>query len=289
MGDKVCLITGGNSGIGRAAAIQLAQKGINVVIGCRSEERGITAQKRIIDESGNDAVEVLIVDMSSQTSIKNAADEFKSGHGKLDVLIHNAADFDISRKSPEFSEENVETIWATNHIGPVLLTDLLLDELKASDQGRVITVASRGLVLHPFLKVDLEDPEFRSGGFSVEKAYYQSKLAQVMYTYWLADGMKSSKVTANCVRVTNVKVDISRYPNLPSFMKRMYSVKSKFSISPERMAGTYVYLALSEALNGVTGKYFDHKNRPISSSAYSKDKKNIGALMDLTMKYIRTA
>jgi len=157
---------------------------------------------------------MLLIDMSSRTSIKNAVNMFKLKHNVLDVLIHNAADFDISRKSPIYSEDKVETVWATNHIGPVLLTELLINEIKQSEQGRIIIVASQGLMLHPFLKVNIHDPEFREGNYSVEKAYYQSKLAQVMYTYWLAEKLKDTKITVNCIRVTNVKIDIKRYPNL---------------------------------------------------------------------------
>jgi NAD(P)-dependent dehydrogenase (short-subunit alcohol dehydrogenase family) len=257
MEKKVCLITGANSGIGKAAAIQIAQKGYFVLIGCRNKERGVSALNEIKEKSNSNDVELLMIDMSSQKSIHNAANAVISKYGKLDVLIHNAADFDIGRKSPVFSDENIEAVWATNHIGPVLLTNLLLDLLKQSEQGRIITVASQGLTMYPFLKINIEDPEFKKGSFSVEKAYYQSKLAQIMYTYWLSEELKNTKITANCIRVTNVKVDIQRYPNLSNALKFMYSIKSKFSISPEEMARTYTYLATSKELASTTGKYFN--------------------------------
>ncbi len=287
MAKKVCLITGANSGIGKAAAIQIAEKGFIVLIGCRNKERGTAALSEIREKSNNNDVELLLIDMSSQKSIKNAVKVLDSKYNKLDVLIHNAADFDISRKDPVYSEENIETVWATNHIGPVLLTNLLINKSKQSEQGRIITVASQGLVLHPFLRINMEDPEFRNSGFSVAKAYYHSKLAQVMYTYWSAEELKDSKITVNSIRVTNVKIDTSRYPNLSKISKFMYSIKSKFSISPEEMARTYTYLATSEELNSITGKYFNENNNIVSSSAYSRDAKNINALMNLTLKYIK--
>ncbi|WP_423189071.1 SDR family NAD(P)-dependent oxidoreductase [Alkalibacterium sp. f15] len=286
MRDKVCLITGGNSGIGKAAAIQLAELGIKVIIGCRNEERGSAALKEIKDRSKNEQVELLLIDMSSQASIKKAVNELKSKHKVLDILIHNAADFDISRKTPQFSKEDVETVWATNHIGPVLLTELLMDELTQSEQGRVITVSSQGLMMHPLLKVDLEDPEFRERKYSVEKTYYQSKLAQVMYTYWLSEKLKETPVTVNCIRVTNVKIDIDRYPDLSELMKKMYSVKSKFAISPEKMAETYTYLANSPDIEHVTGNYFNEKKESVKSSKYSQNQANIREVMELTMGYI---
>lgn len=286
MTNKICLITGGNSGIGKATAIQLAKAGAHVLIGCRNEQRGRAALEEIEKKSGSGQLDLLLMDMSSKSSIKKAVEQFKERHAVLDVLIHNAADFDISRKKPQFSKEDVETVWATNHIGPVLLTDLLMDELLESEQGRILIVSSQGLVMHPFLKVDLEDPELRESKYSVEKAYYQSKLAQVMYTYWLADKLEDNKVTVNAIRVTNVKVDLERYPDLSELMKKMYALKSKFSISPEEMADTYTYLALSPEVENVSGKYFNEKKETVSSSKYSQDRENINAVMALTMRYI---
>ncbi len=285
MDTIICFITGANSGIGKAAAIQLAQLGYFVLMGSRNKERGLKAVAEVKDKSRSALVELVEIDLSSKESIKHAAKQITERFEKLDVLIHNAADFDISQKQPVQSFDGIETIWATNHIGPVLLTNQLLGLLKKSDQGRIITVASKGLMLHPRLIIDLSDPEYKTRQFSVPKAYYQSKLAQVMYTYWLAKKLSDTSITANCVRVTNVKIDISRYSNLSGLMKFMYSIKSKFSISPEEMAKTYTYLATSVDLNKTTGKYFDEKNQTVDSSSYSKNKKNIEDLMNLTFKY----
>ncbi len=287
MAQKVLnLITGGNSGIGKQAAIQLAQSGFRVIIGVRNLKRGEVALAEIKEKSGQIDIELLQIDMSSKKSILEASLEFKNRTDKLDVLIHNAADFDISRKKPEKSVDGIETIWATNHIGPILLTNSVMDLLKKSEQGRIVTIASQGLVMHQKLNVDLKDPEFENRKFSVSKAYYQSKLAQVMYTYWLSEQLKDTDITVNCIRVTNVKVDTSRYPNISGFMKFLYAMKSKFSISPEDMAKTYVYLATSSDLNSVTGKYFNEKNKPVLSSSYSMKKKNIDAVMQLSLRYM---
>ena len=283
---KTCLITGGNSGIGKQAAIQLAQNGCTVIVGSRNQERGSKAVNDIKKKSGSDSVELLLIDLSAQASILAAAKKLKEKYEMLDVLIHNAADFDISRKTPLQSADGIETIWATNHLGPVLLTSSLMELLRKSKQGRIITIASQGLVIHPKMQVDLIDPEFKTRKFSVPKAYYQSKLAQVMYTYWLAEELKGTDITANCIRVTNVKIDINRYPNISSFMKFMYSFKSRFSISAEDMATTYTFLALDESIKSTTGKYFNEKNKIVSSSTYSKDSGNIGNVMRLTHSYL---
>ena len=287
MQKKVCLITGANSGIGKASAIQIAEKGYHVIIACRDPSKGQAALQEIKSKSKSDSVELMHVDMSSPSSIRKLAIRIKSNYAALDVLIQNAAIFDITQKEVMYSEDKIENIWATNHLGAVLLTELLLDELKHSHQGRIITIASKGLVAMPFLKVSLDDPEFQDIKFSVTQAYYQSKMAQLMYTYWLSDELKGTKITANCIRVPSVRVDLNRYLNLSKFTKLLYSFKMKFALSPEEMAKTYVFLATSDEVSHVTGKYFDENNSPVKSSKYSATPSNVNEIMRLTMGYIK--
>ncbi len=289
MRKKICIITGSNSGIGKAAALQIAQAGHHVIMACRNATRGEVALQEVQQQAGSGSAELMLVDMSLQSSIQAFAQAVQAQYDTVDVLIHNAATFDITKKQPDFTAEGIESIWATNHIGPVLLTDLLLDSLKRSEQGRIITISSKGLLAYPLLKVGLADPEFRKRRFSVTKAYYQSKLAQVMYTYWLADRLGETAVTVNAIRVTNVKIDIeTRYPNASRLMKFMYAQKSKSSISPEEMAQTYLYLAVSDEMTGVTGTYYDDPTHIVTSSKYSYDKENIEQVMALTMGYLQS-
>lgn len=288
MTQKICVITGANSGIGKAAAIQIAQKGHHVIMACRNQERGEAARQDVCQQSGSDAVELMVVDMSLQSSIRTFAEAFLAKYSKLDVLIHNAAAFDTRQKEIIFTEEGIEKVWATNHIGPVLMTDLLLDAIKQSEQGRIITISSKGLIAHPRLKINLTDPEFKNRKFSVQKAYYQSKLAQVMYTYWLAEKLQDTAVTVNSIRVTNVRVDVdTRYPGVPKLMRKMYSIKSKFAITPEKMAETYTYLATSPDVAHTTGTYYDDPQHSVSSSGYSQKKENIDQVMNLTRRYLQ--
>ena len=215
MDRPICLVTGGNAGIGRAAARQLAARGARVIIAARNPERGRQAVEAIRREAPRGDVEALTMDLSSAASIAAGCEAWRdAGHDRLDVLIHNAAEFDLGRRSPALSADGIESVWATNHLGPVRLTHELAPELAASAQARIVTVASQGLVLHPRLRVDLDDPEFRRRRFSVQAAYYQSKLAQVMYASWLAERYRGTPVTATCVRVTNVRIDLDRYPDL---------------------------------------------------------------------------
>ncbi len=300
MSQKICMITGANSGIGKEAAVQIAQEGYHVIMACRSQARGEAALQDVRRESGSSDVELMVVDMSLQSSIRAFTAAFLAKHEVLDVLIHNAAMFDIRQKERVLTEEGIEKVWATNHVGPVLLTDLLLPAIKRSEQGRIITISSKGLTAYPFLQVDLADPEFARRKFSVQKAYYQSKLAQVMYTYWLADRLGdtaasttdaasalSSGVTVNSIRVTNVQIDVkSRYPNMPKLAQKAYALKSKFAISPAEMAQTYTYLVTSPEVSRTTGAYFDDPEHIVQSSKYSQDRQHIEQVMAMTMGYV---
>lgn len=268
LSGKTIVITGANSGIGKAAAIKLAEFGANVVMACRSAERGAQALEDVRRLSHSDNVNLMLVDMASQTSIRQFAEEFKKKHQRLDVLIHNAANFDTRLKKPVITADGVETIFATNHIGIFLMTDLLLDLLKASAPSRIITVASKGLVAYPFLDIEFDNLNGERK-FSPQHAYYHSKLAQVMYTYELAERLKGTGVTVNCVRVTNVALPEDRIANQPKWLQNMYKIKRKMSITPERQADTYVYLAADPAVEKITGGYWDENNRQVSSNRNS--------------------
>lgn len=286
MDKKICIITGANAGIGKQAAIQMAQEGYHVILGCRSIERGENALKEIKDISKSNAVELIQLDLSLKSSTKCFADEVMKRYERVDVLIHNAAIFDIAQKKAMYTEEGYETVWMINHINPIYLTYLLLDHIKAADQGRILTISSQGLLAKPFLKVDLKDPEYREKKFNMTNAYYQSKRAQVMFTYYLANELKDTKVTVNSIRVTAVQIDVSRHPDISAFMKWAYEQKSKKSITPQQMAKTYIYLATSNDVSQISGKYYNEKNVQVSSNKYSLDEKNINAVMDLSFSYI---
>lgn len=283
----VCLITGGNAGVGYAAAVQLARAGAEVVVAARSARRGAAAVVAIRRESGSGDVSLVRMDLSSSDSIQQGCAAFRAAsRRRLDVLIHNAADFDVACRAPAYNAAGEETVWATNHLGPVRLTRELEPELLRSGQGRVVTVSSKGLVLQPRLRVRLDDPELLGGHWSVARAYYQSKLAQVMYTRWLAARYRGTAVTANCVRVTNVRVDLARYPGVSRLQRALYALKSRFAISPEEMARTYTWLALAPELAGVSGMYCDERRRPVRAGRYAEDPANARAVMEMTARYV---
>ena len=281
--NKTIIITGANSGIGKAAAALLAKYGANIIMACRSEERGRKAMDEISRESGNQKIEFLPLDLASQDSIRQFATSFQAQHSHLDVLIHNAANFDLSFKNPVLTVDGVETIFATNHVGPVLLTHLLLDLLKKSAPSRVITVASKGLVTYPFLDIEFDNLNGERK-FSPQHAYYHSKQAQVMFTYDMAEELKGSGITFNCVRVTNVALSDEKVSQLPNWQRKIYELKRKMAITPEQQAGTYVYLAADKAVENISGGYWDENNHLVKSNKNSYNLTTWKKLRNVTNK-----
>lgn len=266
--QKTVIITGANSGIGKAAAIQLAQLNATVVLACRSIDRGAKALADVKRASHSEKVELMQVDLSSQASIRQFAENYQSRHDRLDVLIHNAANFDHTLAKPALTADGVETILATNHVGVFLMTHLLLGMLKNSAPSRIITVASKGLLLYPFLDIEFDNLQGERK-FSTQHAYYHSKLAQIMYTYALAERLQGTGVTVNCVQVTNVAIPEERLTYLPAWMRKVYALKRRMSITPEQQAQTYVYLAAAPEVQEITGGYWDENNQRVRSNRNS--------------------
>ncbi|NTU74781.1 MAG: SDR family oxidoreductase [Anaerolineaceae bacterium] len=284
--NKIMIVTGANSGIGKAAAISLAKLGATVIMACRSVERGTQALADVRAAANSERVELMQVDMSSQASIRKFVKDFKAKYSRLDVLIQNAANFDHRLKEPILTEDGVETIFATNHVGVFLLTNLLLDIMKASAPSRIITVASKGLMAYPFIDIEFDNLNGERK-FNTQDAYYHSKQAQVMFTYDLAEKLKGSGVTVNCVRVTNVAIPDDRLGHLPGWLRKLYSLKRRMSITPEQQAETYVFLAADPAVNDVSGGYWDENNHQVRSNAKSYNRETWEKLWQATEKLIR--
>ncbi len=277
---RTILITGANAGIGRAASEQLARAGHIVLLGCRNVARGEAAAAELRATVPDAKVSVLEIDLSLKTSIRSAAANIDA----LDVVIHNAAYFDICQKQRVLTSEGVEVTWATNYLGPALLTELLLPKMHKSVSPRVIAVASKGLMLYPRLRVDLDDPEFEHRSFSVQKAYYHSKLAHLAWMLELAE--RAAPVKVHGVRVTNVKIDTSRYPGLSWWLRAAYALKSQFSITPAEMARTYLWLAVNPAPGQETGAYWDGIKAPAAPSRWAASPANRRLLADKTRTWL---
>ncbi len=278
---KTIIITGANSGIGKAAAEKLANHGNVVILACRSETRGKKAAEEILGRHPAAELDVVVVDMASQASIQQFAKTFLSKYKKLDVLIHNAANFDLTMRKPVLTEDGIETIFATNHVGPFLMTKLLGEIMEKSAPGRVITIASKGLLLYPNLTIEFDNLNGQRK-YSPQHAYYHSKQAQIMFTYQLAERMKNKGISANCIRVTNVALPDEKIAHLPAWQQKIYKLKRSQSITPEQQAEVYEYLAVSPEVEGITGKYWDENMRLVNSNQKSYNRETWQRLWEAT-------
>jgi NAD(P)-dependent dehydrogenase (short-subunit alcohol dehydrogenase family) len=246
---KRVLITGATNGIGLAGAGELARRGAKLTIVARSEAKAADAVARI----GGD-VHVLQADLSSQRSVRELAAQALDRYPQIDVLVNNAGAIYERR---ELTEDGIERTWATNHLAPFLLTELLLDRIKASAPARIITTASdahKGATI-PFGDLNAER-SYKARGFA---RYGQTKLANILFTAELARRLEGTGVTANCFHPGLVASGFNRNNSL--LMRVGMTFVKPFSRSPERGARGLVWLADSEEAAGETGGYFEDTRR----------------------------
>lgn len=249
MAGKVCMVTGANSGIGKVTALELARMGATVVMVCRNRQKGEAAQAEIRRATGNAAVDLLLGDMASQQSIRDLAVAFKAKYDRLHLLVNNAGAMSMQRT---LTVDGLETTFAVNHLGYFLLTNLLLDVIKASAPARIVSVSSDAHKIGPMPFDDLQG-EKKYHGF---RAYGQSKLANILFTVELARQLEGSGVTVNCLHPGMVDTNFGNGMKLPW---PFGWIMRQLTISPEQGAQTSLYLATSPAVEGVTGKYFAKK------------------------------
>jgi retinol dehydrogenase 14 len=263
MGGKTVLITGGTSGIGKATAVALAAMDANVVITGRNAERGEAAVEEIKDRSHSDSVELMLADLSVQSEVRRLAETFLARHDRLDVLANNAGLVQSKRTE---TLDGIETTLAINHLAPFLLTNLLLDRLKESAPSRVVTVSSEAQRWGSMDFGDLQSRR-RYRGFPV---YGMTKLANIMFTYELAERLKEKGVTANCLHPGSVGTNFGQDNRGP--MALFFRAFKPFMRSPEQGADTLIWLASSPEVDGVSGKYFsDRKEIEAKNIAYDPD------------------
>ncbi|MFC3984530.1 SDR family NAD(P)-dependent oxidoreductase [Streptosporangium jomthongense] len=273
-------VTGANAGIGLRAARRLATQGHRVLALCRDPHRGRTALETINASAAHPAT-LVVADLSDPVSIGAAADRISRENDRLDVLINNAAVFDQTMRRPAFTASGHELFWATNHLGPFLLTALLSPLLAAAPRPRVINVASKGLVTMPRIAIrfdHLDDPAW----YTPTKAYYHAKLAQIMTGYTLALRTRGVLDVA-CVRVPAVRLDAGRIAALPWVLRALYAPKNRFAVPAERLGETYATLATrtttwqehaDPAARGraaLRGVYLDENLRPVDAPAFAYD------------------
>ncbi len=262
MDGKVVLITGGTSGIGKAAATALAAMGANVIVTGRSKERGEGAVEEIRRESGSETVSLMLADLGVQAEVRRLAEEFEERYDRLDVLVNNAGLVQSERTE---TSDGIETQLAVNHLAPFLLTNLLLDLLKKSAPSRIITVSSDG---HRWGKMDLDDLQSKRR-YRAFPVYGMTKLANIMFTHELAERLEGTGVTANTLHPGGVNTNFGN--NNSGLTTLLFRAFKPFMRSPEQGADTVIYLASSPEVEGMTGKYLaDRKVKAPSDAAYDE-------------------
>ncbi|MFP6583497.1 MAG: SDR family oxidoreductase [Candidatus Hydrogenedentota bacterium] len=261
MKGKTCIVTGANSGIGRATALGLATRGAHVIMACRDIHRSAAAQEAIKRESGSDLVDLMELDLSSMENIRSFAKAFLDKYDRLDVLLNNAAVVPSIRK---VTEDGYEAQIGVNHLGHFLLTNLLLERLKSSAPSRVVTVSS---VMHVQSEIDFDNLQSENG-YKTMDAYKQSKLANVLFSMELARRLEGTGVTSNCLHPGVVNTGIMR--DLPFVLQPLLKIAGLFMLQPSSGAETSLYVATAPELEEVTGRYFD-KSKERSCSSKGRD------------------
>ena len=250
MQGKRCLITGATSGLGEVTALALADQGAEVIIVSRNEEKCLRTVKRIQNQSGNPSIEYFKADLSSQKEIRELVKAVKKKYNRLDILVNNAGGFFWSRQE---SVDGIEMTFALNHLNYFLVTNLLLDLLHESASARIINVASGS---HSSAEIDFNDLQITKNYLHFT-AYGKSKLANIYFSYELAHRLKKSRITVNAVNPGFTATNIAREGNLLG--KIFMPMVRIFAIPVEKGSETIIYLASSEEVEGISGKYFQEK------------------------------
>ena len=266
MTGKVVMVTGANAGMGKEIVLALAGMGARVAMVSRDRARGEVARAEVQQKVAGAALELLIADLSSQQSIRDLVREFTSHHERLHVLVNNAG---VTQRRRVESADGLESVFAINHLGPFLLTGLLLPVLTASAPSRVVTVASGA---HAMGKIDFDDLQ-SARGYDEIRVYNQSKLANLLFSYELARRIAGSGVTANAADPGFVKTNL-RVP----FPYSIFSFMRGSAVDGARPA---VFLASSPEVEAVSGRYFNQKGE-VKSSKLSYDEDIARRLWDVS-------
>jgi NAD(P)-dependent dehydrogenase (short-subunit alcohol dehydrogenase family) len=281
MAGKIAIVTGSNTGIGKATALGLARGGAQVVLAVRDTAKGEAARAEIVAQTKNDGVVVMALDLGDFASIRAFAAAFAQRFPRLDVLVDNAG---VTTRKRTLTRDGFESTFGVNHLGTALLTLELLPLLERSAPSRVVIVSSG---LHYRGKMRWDDLQHASGSFSGLAAYNQSKLANVLFANALARRLAGKGVTVNTLHPGVVGTELTRdYP------RPIQAVIKVFMLTPEQGAACSLYVATSPAIEGTTGAYFD-KSRPKTPSEDARDvaqQERLWALTEqLTGRAARTA
>ncbi|MFZ5824389.1 MAG: SDR family NAD(P)-dependent oxidoreductase [Bacillota bacterium] len=285
---RTVIITGANSGIGKAAAHRFAAQGWQVVMACRSLDSGRRAQQEIMEATSNPGVRLTRLDVSSFASIRQFCTEFTASYPRLDVLIHNAGYFHHGIKTYQFSPDGLELTFATNLFGPLLMTELLLEHLARSDDARVLNAGSTNMkhFFDPKREIEFDNLQGEFAGsrpYSVYKMYGDSKMGLLLLTYRMAEEYRAKGIKVNSVMIPATKVSgetLNRFTGYYRMLGPLVLNLNPFALTPEQMAGCYYQICTSAEFREVTGVLIDSKCR-IILPAEEKPLGELGVIREL--------
>ena len=279
MKDPICLITGATEGVGRVTALELAKKGFTIVVAARNASKAEALKKDIEMSTGNTSCDYIVADLESLWQVRQLAETFRRRYSTLDVLINNAGVFLPTRTE---TEDGHETMFQVNYLSPFLLTNLLLQELQKSEQGRIINLSSSVYAIGKFDPDNLRSTKH----FSVPGTYAATKLFMLMFTEELARRLQGTAVTANAVHPGIVRTRMML--QAPGALRLVSYLSLPFSISPVNGARTSVYLASSPEVKGISGQYFAKSKKAAVKNKFDTAE-NRALLWDLSLNALNGA
>ncbi|KAK6185586.1 hypothetical protein SNE40_007787 [Patella caerulea] len=248
LSGKTAIVTGANTGIGYYTALDFATRNARVILACRNIQKAVEAQNRIIEETDNEEIIVKELDLSSMKSVRNFVREILDEEPELHILVNNAGVLGMPKI---ITEDGLESMFATNHFGPFLLTNLLLDLLKYSAPSRIVNVSS---VVNTMGRIEFDNLRAEKY-FNYHRIYFDSKLANIIFTRELARRLEGSDVLVNCLHPGTIQTELLR--NLPAIFRLPITLIGKFFFKNcDEGAQTSIYCAVSEEVEGISGKYF---------------------------------
>ena len=280
MRDKIVVITGATNGIGYVTARELAAQGARMILVGRNTQKCERTVQRIKAATGNTAIEFACADLSAQGEVRRLAAGIAAAHDRIDVLVNNAGAIYAKRR---LSADGIEMTFALNHLSYFLLTDLLLDRLRAAPRGRIVNVASNA---HVRAQLDFDDLQ-NERPYKAQVAYGRSKLANLYFSFELARRLDGTSITANALHPGFVRTGIGHDNGLVfSTAVRLYQLLGG-AIDVEKGADTSIYLASSPDVDRLTGRYFvERRDTPSSDVSYDEDAAR--RLWDISVEMVQT-
>ncbi|MCQ6560567.1 SDR family NAD(P)-dependent oxidoreductase [Paenibacillus mendelii] len=312
MKDTIVLITGANSGIGKAAALRFAAEGYQVIMACRNMELGLASHREITEASNNPNVELMELDVASFDSIRTFCSNVKASYPRLDILIHNAAYINHGEKEYKLSPEHIELSFATNAFGPLYMTQLLADHLEQSQDPRILNACTTNIknFFDPKRTIDFDNlrGEFReTRRYSAYKMYGDSKMALLILTFKMAEQLQSRGIKVNALQINRVKLSKATMNKLSPVWRVLAWAQNLTNPLPAGMADNYFHICTSDEFSGVTGQLINHKREIVQPSAseqglaqlknifgsgsypkYAIDSKNANRIWELGMELMRS-